>query len=385
VRHYLASLDPALKRLRSLAAMQGGGGVPTFNDFLWDPTALTPTANVVATWAQLAPLIAAAHAQKRVVMRNKLGVTFEITPGTWPGITDVEFIAGGSMPDQAQLVVDDGAILPDTTSVRLVGVLWSGQSNSAPQIQVPANTTLSFQLEDGAGISSGGSVPTIAVEPEATFIAYGTNETSIGAGSISLADDSTEASVHMVGFGTVDPNAFVGGKGVLTLRGDSSSALNMSTFQAVTSVTLQVDPPVAPRPINLSADQTLEGPAPFTDIPGMQTTFTPLTAQCLVRITASVSPTPGAATWSIAARVSFAAPQSGALSTGSSSSTNSGGSFGSTTYEAVLSGLTPGIPASVTVTAQWATTQAETLQCLAGSDPSQYGMVMTIQDYVPAP
>jgi hypothetical protein len=359
----------------------GGGAATAVNDFLWDPTA-SPSGNVVATWAQLAPMIAAAKGQKRTVMRNNLGVTFEITPGTWPGVTDVEFIAGGPMPDQVQLVVDDGAILPDTTSVRLVGVTWVGGSDSVAQIQVPANATLSFQLEDGAGITSVGSAPPIAVGSGATFIASGTNETTIGAGAVSLADDSAQAFVNMVGFGTVDAAAFVGGKGLLTLKGDASSALGMSTIQLVTSVTLEVDPPVTLRPAVLGTDETLAGPAGFTDIPGMQTTFTPLTSKCLIRISATASPTPGAATWSIDAAVSFAAPQAGTLSAGSSSSTESGNGFGSTTYEAILTGLTPGIPASVTVQARWATAQAETLQCLAASDPSQYGMTMTVQDYV---
>jgi hypothetical protein len=383
--------DARYKKIRSLIAMGGGAAVSTSNDFLWN-TGGTRGGQEFVTWADLAPALAAAKGQCRIACDfSTTGQVGHITTGTWAGLHDLVFVSAGPVPVEQEIVVDEGARMPGLNRIDLDAISLQGDNliDAGDGFTVVTGRAMVFSLRNGAELGNGGENPLVNVQDNANVSVFGNNQAIVGAHVFQHFGAGSTTSFFMSGFSSVSANAINGfPEGACNLTVDGSSALLCSSTQqgasSVSYTTNGGDGVV--RVVELGTDQvTGAGPTGLEDVAGMTTgSFTPLTSQLLIRLVASVGfqTGGGAGIGNFTCTAAFSGGQSGTLDDHGSSGTADNNQVQTVVYEAMLTGLTPGIPNSVTVQAQWGIgTGGAQMLCRPISQEGQESMVLTVSDY----
>jgi hypothetical protein len=236
----------ALVHLALAKAGGATGGGEGFN-FVWDPLQARHD-NVFPAWPALAAAIAEVQGQKTVTVAN--ATLCHITAGTWPGITDVTFVGGESVPLGPQVTLDAGAILNSCFSLTLDGVVFLVAGNGSNVIDCTGTDVRTIKLRNDAHVAASGTSTMLTIEGTSTFV--GICDTGFwDAGTIATGGTST-ADFLLFNASGLAAGAITGATGTVSVALDATSLPLLSRGFATGGVSTSVD--VIDPPSSLAID-----------------------------------------------------------------------------------------------------------------------------------
>lgn len=194
----------------------GGGGTTTTisANFVLRQGEPNPTGNVYATWASLAPVLAATPGPKIVAIDRSLSSVANITAGTWP-VQGTTFVGLPSQFGGVIVELDPGAVLVDPWGIDH-GLTMVGMGTGAAQIvltDVGIGGPVAFVVGLASSIYSNSGQPIFRVGPGEFYVLAALNGGGIGGiGNpvVSLDDPSAGFVAGLASFGQLASDSVVG-------------------------------------------------------------------------------------------------------------------------------------------------------------------------------
>lgn len=209
-----------------------GAGAPSL---LWtsDP-ALVAGGNVFKTWASLAVELKKIKGLKFIATDTAHGA-LHITPGAWSGISDLYFVAAGSIAAQSTVIVDDGATLPDCRALASDSVDFFYAGTTGPCL--PTTGIVVVNLTNFGAVFVTGGKPFVSMAAGAALASFVDGGATWGTGSFA-ATGTGLLTVVLKSLGKIAANA-ASGTGTLSVLMTADAICDVN--QTITTFALEVD------------------------------------------------------------------------------------------------------------------------------------------------